>query len=148
MYVPHPFEADRAAGKPIGVIMLATLTLIVALAGATFVLGPSGASVASATPAPAPGPSASFAMDWDGGPDTAGPVTITHTGGEAVPAARLEIRGTVSDTPIDWTGTDPVEYGDTMVVESVGPTDQLRLVWVPPDGGPTRTLASWTGPQA
>ncbi|AWB26748.1 type IV pilin [Halococcoides cellulosivorans] len=148
MHIPPPFEDARAASPVIGVIFAVALTLVVALAGATFVLSTTDATADSVTL----GPEASFDIDWDGDPTSSGAVTITHTGGEAVPGDRLVVRGTSGDgtTAVEtvWRDSGTVSPGDTYTVPDVGATDHLRLVWTSPDSDRTVVYASWTGPHA
>lgn len=143
--MPDTPSDDGGLRPAIVAIALIAVTAIVALAGATFVLGTTADASGDGA-----GPEATFEITWEGAPDAPGPVTITHTGGDAVAADRLELRGYVTGeriaaSPFGSSGT--VEYPDSATVAGVTATDAVRLVWVGPDGS-TVTLATWIGPQA
>lgn len=101
-------------------------------------------------------PQINFAFDYDA---DAGTVTVTHQGGDAVPAERLELQGqgfadregTDQTSAGTWAGEasgdgDVVVAGDSVVV---GVTPSYRLfVLFTPESGRGATLATDTGPDA
>ena len=79
---------DDAVSPVIGVILMVAITVILAAVIGTFVLG-LGDQVQSTSP------QASFAFDFtDNGAGTGDVLTVTHDGGDAIPAAQLSFSAT------------------------------------------------------
>ncbi len=151
-------EATSVSTSGTTVTMEATDAEVVPLAfvavAASFVLG-FGSSQGSSLP------QATFEFEYD---QAAGTVTITHNGGDNIPADQLLIRGQgfgaasgadmTSAGP--WAGTtsggsssDPtVAAGDSVTVGVSGGDYELRVIWESAEGGQGATLAMDQGPEA
>ncbi|MDS0283293.1 hypothetical protein [Haloarcula onubensis] len=109
-------------------------------------------------------PAAAFGFDYDGsatGNGDTGVLTITHSGGDAIDATTLSVRGDGIVDPADasaavtasgttWasaTGEETVTAGTSVTVGVASDCD-VRLVWEAPDGGMSVTLAQYDGPDA
>ncbi|MFB6151241.1 MAG: hypothetical protein ABEJ40_05490 [Haloarculaceae archaeon] len=107
-----------------------------------------------------PAPEVNFGFEYETTSADRGIVTVTHHGGDTVPASELYVRGTgFADVdgadqtePGPWRGTT---WGDGEKVASgdrveVGATSdyELSLVWESPDGDASATLARDLGPDA
>jgi flagellin-like protein len=131
---------DRKAVSPvIGVILMVAITVILAAVIGTFVLGLSD-EVSNTTP------QVSFNFDLDGGE-----LTITHTGGDTVNGANLDIivsnpSGTdTSETINNFGGTD-ISAGDQTTVTGLEGDETVRVVFE--GDGETSTLGKYDAPDA
>lgn len=100
------------------------------------------------------GPQATFAFEYD----SAGELTVTHQGGDYVPASQLVIQGQgLGDTGTwsdlggsasgDIDGQPAVAAGDSVTV-SAEPDYVVRVVWRSEDGSTSSTLSMDQGPEA
>jgi len=146
---------DDAVSPVIGVILMVAITVILAAVIATFVLG-LGDQVSNTAP------QASFGFDWDGeaggGVDT---LTISHDGGDSIPANRLYVRGsdpaagTSPSIGQNWgqynsngiSGNTEVSAGNRAQID-VGPEAEIDVVWQSQNNQDSATLGDWQGPDA
>ncbi|MBX0321558.1 type IV pilin N-terminal domain-containing protein [Halomicroarcula sp. F13] len=161
------FNDDDAVSPVIGVILMVAITVILAAVIASFVLG-LGDQAQQTTP------QASFAFDYDASAGTAsdsGILTITHDGGDTIQAGSLYLRGsnimTSSEASTDsisnanyfegdgaW--SDSSAFGGTSSEVSAGSgidaaafnDYDVRVVYEPPEGDNSATLAQDSGPEA
>ena len=150
MEIKQLFTDDDAVSPVIGVILMVAITVILAAVIATFVLG-LGDQVSNTAP------QASFGFDWDG--ETGGPaadLTITHDGGDSIPANRLYVRGSSDGgaaTGDNWgdygspSGNSEVTAGNRATI-SVGPAAEIDIVWQSQNNQDSATLGTWEGPDA
>lgn len=149
---------DDAVSPVIGVILMVAITVILAAVIASFVLG-LGDQAQQATP------QASFSFEYDesvGGTDT-GQLTVTHDGGDTIAAKSLYIRGSnLDESGTDNTGNwaDDLSYSNTDVSagnsltlgtasnDYVPDNYDARVIYEPPEGDQSATLAQDTGPEA
>lgn len=118
------------AGAILFVVAIPIVLILAAVVG-SFVLS-------AGAPADAVTPTASFEYDYD---DSAQTVKITHEGGEAIEASKLEVR--VDRQTTAWDGTGQVVAGDSMTVElSSGST--VSVIWRGEDE--SATLSRWEAP--
>ena len=134
------FARDETAVSPvIGVILMVAITVILAAVIGTFVLGLGNQLQTSS-------PSASFSFSYDG---SQGNLTITHNGGDGVPADQLFVVG--SDDDGSWNDIDAsierVSAG-TSVTVGVQSDSTIRVVWESSGGERSSTLGRWSGPDA
>ena len=167
MDIKQLIHDDDAVSPVIGVILMVAITVILAAVIASFVLG-LGDQAQQATP------QASFSFDYDssvGGQSDSGALTITHDGGDTLEAGTLYLRGDgiVTDgtdglnrgTEVDYTDTDAKwsdtsKYGGTTseisagnsIIAGVDSDYDLNVVYEPPEGDSSATLAQDTGPDA
>ncbi|MFY4811287.1 type IV pilin [Haloarcula sp. AONF1] len=145
---------DDAVSPVIGVILMVAITVILAAVIASFVLG-LGDTASQTTP------QASFSWDYeqDNPSDTTGNVTITHDGGDSIPAQELYVRGDFDDsantTAGPWgsyanatvSGDSKVTAGQT-IDPGVGNAYELRVIYETQEGDNSATLAEDSGPEA
>ena len=140
MKVRELFTDDDAVSPVIGVILMVAITVILAAVIATFVLG-LGESVSETAP------QANFATDYD---ESAGTLTVTHTGGDKIEGSNLFLSGGDNDRQewaADLNGSTEVTAGDS-VDYNVGSDDTVRVLWSDSSGGSSAELKKWTGPDA
>jgi archaeal type IV pilus assembly protein PilA len=115
---------DRAVSPVIGVILMVAITVILAAVIATFVIDLGGNQESA--------PQASFSLQGD---------TITHQGGDGIPANQLTIQ-TDSESSPQWDGGGeaPVTAGDTFNVSGETPT---AVVWNDPNSDQSAILAEF-----
>lgn len=99
-------------------------------------------------------PRAAFSFEYD---ESAGRLSITHTGGDHVTASALRVRGSglANGTWVELGGTTSgdvggqpaVTAGDALRVEAAADYD-VQLVWTDPDDDTSAVLAANTGPGA
>ncbi|MDS0277076.1 type IV pilin N-terminal domain-containing protein [Halomicroarcula sp. S1AR25-4] len=150
---------DDAVSPVIGVILMVAITVILAAVIASFVLG-LGDQAQQTTP------QASFAFDYDesvGGTDE-GVLTITHDGGDTIQGNSLYLRGSgfvsswggpgidldASNSSDDWQtaeGLTEVSAGSS-IDAALNDDYQVRVVYEPPEGDTSATLAEDDGPEA
>jgi flagellin-like protein len=153
MQISELFTDDDAVSPVIGVILMVAITVILAAVIATFVLG-LGDQVSNTAP------QASFSFDWDGssGDTSVSELTITHDGGDAIPANRLYVRGSapLGASPAlgsDWgqygsiSGNTEVTAGNRATVD-VGPEAEIDIIWQSQNNQDSATLGTWEGPDA
>ena len=151
------FADEDAVSPVIGVILMVAITVILAAVIGTFVLG-LGEQVQDTSP------NTQFEFDYEsnseddsfstGGANGDGLLTMSHTSGQSIDAARLTI---VGSTPAnneedltssgDWSSGDDVSAGDSFSVR-VANDDEIDLVWTSEGGDQSDTLRSWEGPQS
>jgi len=125
-------DDDRAVSPVIGVILMVAITVILAAVIGTFVLG-LGDQVQDAPP------NANFDVEFDGSDN----FTVTHTGGETVPADEIVI--VTDDNRSSW---DNAASGSINATNSVddsglslnGSTTSVQVVWESPSGGNSAIL--------
>lgn len=115
-------------------VVLALLLVVLAAVVGTFVLGfnndPSRVT-----------PQASFTFDYE----SDGTLTVTHDGGDRIPADQLRIIG--DGVSRHWGESGTVTAGDSVTVQV--PADAtVRVIWSGPEGEDSATLAKWIGPDA
>jgi flagellin-like protein len=148
-------DDDDAVSPVIGVILMVAITVILAAVIASFVLGlgPSGGQQ----------PTASFGFDYTTSESN---LTITHGSGDQIKVGNLYVRGDFGDSDFtngEWNsftgvndseytasgdigGTTAVSSGDTLVLDGVGSSYDLNVVWETDEG--SATLSSDDGPDA
>jgi FlaG/FlaF family flagellin (archaellin) len=130
--------SERSQGEKVAVAVGGAVCLVPALVGVVVV----GAAVLGAfvlgtgePPEAAQTPQVSF--DFDATDD--GRVTVTHQGGDSVPAS--ELRVVVDGRSRAWPGSGRVVAGDSATVDA-GAGATVRVVWS--DGGERAVLGSYT----
>ena len=171
MDIKRLINDDDAVSPVIGVILMVAITVILAAVIASFVLG-LGDQAQQTTP------QASFAFDYDssaGSNSDSGLLTVTHDGGDTIEAGSLYMRGSQmvadSDLSTEGLGTsgDTADYDaddtDWSTSSAFGATDSevsagqsmdvavysdydIRVVYEPPEGDNSATLAQDEGPDA
>lgn len=150
-------EDESAVSPVIGVTLMVAITVLLAAAIATFVLGV-GEGLMAASP-----PQAQLALEFeltdgedDFGTSTTmandeGILTITHESGDDVPAERLTVSGSsVTGAPSEarfsdsdaYSEGDEIEAGDSLEY-AVQQDDTVRVTWTDPNGERSATLAEW-----
>ncbi|MGB9954231.1 type IV pilin [Haloarcula marismortui] len=165
MDIKQLIHDDDAVSPVIGVILMVAITVILAAVIASFVLG-LGDQAQQATP------QASFSFEYDASKadDGYGYLSVTHDGGDTIEAGSLYTRGSgieatgsngLDSSDIDfedgdesWDDSDAfgasgseVAAGNSMVIAASDSYD-LRVVYEPPEGDSSATLAQDTGPDA
>ncbi|MBX0347049.1 type IV pilin [Haloarcula pellucida] len=153
---------DDAVSPVIGVILMVAITVILAAVIASFVLG-LGDQAQQTTP------QASFAFDYDGDANTysgtGGVLTVTHDGGDTIQGNSLYLRGSGwisantggprvylqdGNETQNWNdaeGTTEVSAGSS-ITSALNNDYEVRVVYEPPEGDQSATLAEDSGPQA
>jgi len=143
MRIKELLERDDAVSPVIGVILMVAITVILAAVIASFVLN-LGDQAQQQTP------TVSFDFGYDASND--GKVTITHSSGDTVEKASIDI--TASGTSIDdgdstdWSGSE-ISAGDTYEAVPNSPFeegDTVRITWTAESGGSSSTLAEFEVP--
>jgi flagellin-like protein len=146
---------DDAVSPVIGVILMVAITVILAAVIGTFVLGLGGSVQQTA-------PQAQFTFDFDesvaagslasptlaNSTSTAGDLTITHDGGDAIDAARLTMTDGNGDIGGSGLYSASTVNAGTSATISIDNDDTLRVVWASQNGENTATLAEFSGPDA
>lgn len=143
----HRFSDDNTAVSPvIGIVLMVAVT--VALAGSmhTFVF-------AMSEDAQIQPPQAGFTFESGG--CNAEEVTVTHAGGESIPAGQLYLQLSDSTLSGSWadpsgysttgTGDGTVSVGDRATVCVESDDAILRVVWISESGDTSIILAEWDG---
>lgn len=130
------FISDEQAVSPvIGVILMVAITVILAAVIGTFVLG-LGDQVQNNAP------SASFSFDYN---DTG--VNATHESGASFTednTDQLSLNQSSSDQSAVF--DLPVEAGDSASIDSIESGEDVRVIWVSPDGSNSATVGRSTAP--
>ncbi|MFC7068249.1 type IV pilin N-terminal domain-containing protein [Halobaculum lipolyticum] len=133
----RPRDGDRALSPAAGVVFVVALTVaLAALVGSLLV-----AAGAAETDVP---PTASFEFSY-AAVDDGYAVTATHAGGATFDADDTGSLVVVADTGGTAAFDSRVVAGTDATVgddDPVPPDTVVRVVWRPPDGGDTRTLAT------
>ncbi|WP_254280224.1 type IV pilin [Haloarcula marina] len=150
---------DDAVSPVIGVILMVAITVILAAVIASFVLG-LGDQAQQTTP------QASFAFDYETDAAPYGTLTVTHDGGDTIQADSLYVRGSGfaadGDTPSTSEDITDSNSGDTWstaasvtevsagnsLTVAVENNYEFRVVYEPPEGDNSATLAEDSGPEA
>ena len=161
MQVRKLLEDDDAVSPVIGVILMVAITVILAAVIASFVLGLGGSQQQT--------PTASFGWDYQNNTTISngnGFVTVSHEGGDTIPAVELYFRGdgmvssagpnTVSQSNQQWpeanatgsVGGQSAVVGGNTVDAQVENDFELSLVWQPEEGDTSATLSDESGPDA
>ena len=113
---------DRAVSPVIGVILMVAITVILAAVIGTFVLG-LGDSLGDSQP------TASIGIEND--TNTAGGVTITHSGGDAINGSDLIVKDTSGNTN---SSVGDLAVGDSTTVSGLATNETtVRLIHEPSD---------------
>jgi flagellin-like protein len=145
---------DDAVSPVIGVILMVAITVILAAVIASFVLG-LGETANQTTP------QASWGFDYDSsttnddfGSDTLGAdgtLTITHEGGDSIPANQLTLNDGGEDGPTsDFTAagiSSDVTAGTTLEV-TIDSDDTITVIWTGENEETSTTLSTYEGPDA
>lgn len=126
-------QSGRGVSPVIGVILMVSITVILAAVIGTFALG-----FADFSQRP---PQATFQFDLSGDG-----LTITHSAGAPLEASNLEIRGDDPDGSVafgSWPGSGSVGAGDSVTLANANGDEAVRLIWS--DGDRSFTLATWVG---
>ncbi|WP_075938389.1 type IV pilin [Halosegnis longus] len=141
MNIKDLFDDDSAVSPVIGVILMVAITVILAAVIGTFVLG-LGSNVQST-------PTAQFSVDYD----SSNVATITHDGGETIDADALSVTYTNSggtSVTDQWTARSSVTEvtsGNSITTSAqVQSGTELRVIWNPPSGDTSQTLATSEAP--
>ena len=154
------FADEDAVSPVIGVILMVAITVILAAVIGTFVLG-LGEQVQDTSP------NTQFQFDYEsnsdddsfatGGANGDGLLTITHTSGQSIDAARLSLVGSspagdvevAADSSADpqYSAGDDIGAGDEIELR-VNEGDEVDLIWTSEGGDQSDTLRSWEGPSA
>jgi flagellin-like protein len=135
-------DEERAVSPVIGVILMVAITVILAAVIGTFVLG-LGDQVQETSP--------NAQWDWD--QSSVSDHELTHTSGDSVDPARLEVQTGTTNSPFcsaagDWTGLNSnskVAAGASCSLSdgALSSGDTLRLVWTSDGGGSSSTLTTY-----
>jgi len=146
MNLKRLFKDDDAVSPVIGVILMVAITVILAAVIASFVLG-LGDQAAQDTPR------ASFEFTYDGSGGGTSPsyggdadLTITHTGGDAIDAAQVDVAdggGTSNGAEGgNLFGSGDITAGDSATI-SIGSSDTIRIIYNQPSSDSTSILATY-----
>lgn len=156
---------EEAVSPVIGVILMVSITVILAAVIGTFVLG-LGDQVSSSTPQVSmsfeftdAASSASTNYCWTSGSannfasDTDDDLlTVTHDGGDGITASNVDLKDDDGNSE-NWedcsaqSASTEVTAGNSAGVE-LDDDDTVRVVWSADDGSNTATLGKFTGPGA
>lgn len=109
---------NRGVSPVVGVVLLVGITVVLAVTVGALVLN-TGQNVADSLEGPdEPNVSVSF---------TADNVTVTHVGGESVPASNVVVAGDVEGGQVKWDEYGTVSKGDSLTLDT---TDKNATVYV------------------
>jgi flagellin-like protein len=150
-----PFAGDDRAVPPVvGVILMVAITVILAAVVGTVAVGFTDRFGQST-------PQSTFGFEYDAGTTgdgecsgaltddpAAGTLTVAHESGEAIDGDQLYLITDAGEA--QWqadcdTSADTVSTGDSIDV-AVDADQTLRVVWEAEDGGQTKTIVRWDGP--
>jgi flagellin-like protein len=149
-----PFAGDDRAVPPVvGVILMVAITVILAAVVGTVAVGFTdrfgqstpqtsfGFEYDASTPA-----GGECSVDLTDGGD-AGTLTVAHESGEAIDGDQLLLITDAGEAEwkADCDNSDTVSTGDSIDV-AVDADQTLRVVWEAEDGGQTKTIVRWDGP--
>jgi flagellin-like protein len=136
MKLKQLFTDEQAVSPVIGVILMVAITVILAAVIGTFVLG-LGDQVSNSPP------QATLSFNYD----TANTeVNVTHSGGETLDGANLELTGSQSGSVND-TDFGSASVGDLLYInDGYAPGETLRVVWNNPNGGSANTISQSDAP--
>ena len=151
MELPPFVGDDRAVPPVVGVVLMVGITVILAAIVGTVAVGFTDRFGQST-------PQTSFGFEYDAGTPAgglcdvtdggdAGTLTVAHESGEAIDVDQLFL---VTDAgEAEWQDCDAsastVSTGDSIDV-AVDADQTLRVVWEAEDGGQTKTIVRWDGP--
>ena len=131
-----PFAGDDRAVPPVvGVVLMVAITVILAAVVGTVAVGFTDRFEQST-------PQTSFGFEYD-----AGTLTVAHESGEAIDGDQLYLLTDAGEAEwkADCDNSDTVSTGDSIDV-AVDADQTLRVVWKAEDGGQTKTIVRWDGP--
>jgi len=147
MDIKNLLQDDDAVSPVIGVILMVAITVILAAVIASFVLGLGDSQEQT--------PTASFNFEYDSSSGTStnglndggtvGELTVTHDGGDTIPAARVTI---VDDDDSDTESFSSEISSGTSTSFSIDNDDTIRVVWTSESGETTSTLGTYEAPGA
>jgi flagellin-like protein len=138
---------EDAVSPVIGVILMVAITVILAAVIGTFVLG-LGDQVSNSAP------QASFQFEFEDSGNgfngdtgaTGDFVNITHTGGDTIDAADLNVNGDDGGLTAESAFSGTIQAGNSSSYTGVNSQETVRIVWTNPSGGSTNTIAEQTAP--
>ncbi|QZP37698.1 type IV pilin [Halobaculum magnesiiphilum] len=133
---------ERAVSPVIGVILMIAVTVVLAAAIGSFVLG-LGDDIRQVTP------TASFEMEYAENDDGDFAVTATHQGGATVSTSNARSLVVTAETGQSSEFKLPATAGTSASLDgddAVPPNTTVRVIWTAPDGGSSQTLARGTTP--
>ena len=149
-----PFAGDDRAVPPVvGVVLMVAITVILAAVVGTVAVGFTDRFEQST-------PQTSFGFEYDAGTTAgvdcsfevtddsdAGTLTVAHESGEAIDGDQLYLLTDAGEAEwkADCDNSDTVSTGDSIDV-AVDADQTLRVVWKAEDGGQTKTIVRWDGP--
>jgi flagellin-like protein len=161
MYGKSFARRDRGVTPVIGVILMISITVLLAATTAAFVMGIDNKTVQTKAP--------TVVVEWDYDADASGTdgLEITHDTGGALRTAQTEV--IVEGAACSGSGSADGRYdatafgvsgdmtaGTSIVLDNTSPTlcggdldlraATVKLVWTAPDGARSDVLATWTGP--
>jgi flagellin-like protein len=153
MELPPIAGDDRAVPPVVGVVLMVAITVILAAVVGTVAVGFTDRFEQST-------PQTSFGFEYDAGTTAggecnvdltdggdAGTLTVAHESGEAIDGDQLYLLTDAGEAEwkADCDNSDTVSTGDSIDV-AVDADQTLRVVWEAEDGGQTKTIVRWDGP--
>jgi len=153
MELPAFAGDDRAVPPVVGVMLMVAITVILAAVVGTVAVGFTDRFEQST-------PQTSFGFEYDAGTTAgvdcsfdvtddsdAGTLTVAHESGEAIDGDQLYLLTDAGEAEwkADCDNSDTVSTGDSIDV-AVDADQTLRVVWEAEDGGQTKTIVRWDGP--
>jgi flagellin-like protein len=138
MKIANLFEQDENAVSPvIGVILMVSITVILAAVIGTFVLG-LGENLQQTSP------NTNFDFDYTAGNDAT--VDITHTGGDSIDADKNTLKVVdEAGNSVEFTDSS-VSAGDSITFNNVDSGETIRVIWESQTGDNSATLAESESP--
>jgi len=156
MHITTLFEDERAVSPVIGVILMVSITVILAAVIGTFVLG-LGTQVQQSAPTAnfefsyTPGSDGTF-TDSDATGTDGDQFTVEHTSGQSMDRSRVvvQVEGTEVGESSDWSDTT-ISVGSSFSYTEDGTAaleagDTIRIVWNSPNGETSNTVGRSTVP--
>jgi len=145
---------DDAISPVIGVILMVAITVILSAVVGSFVFGLPNQAEPETTY-----PDTAFEFDYQSSGSSGdlgsasdsnyGELTITHSGGETIESANIELRDDDGDGPIDGSTVPPTELtAGTSVTLTIGADETVRIVYAPDEYDSSATLGEYEGPNA
>ena len=153
MELPAFAGDDRAVPPVVGVMLMVAITVILAAVVGTVAVGFTDRFEQST-------PQTSFGFEYDAGTTAgvdcsfdvtddsdAGTLTVAHESGESIDGDQLYLLTDAGEAEwkADCDNSDMVSTGDSIDV-AVDADQTLRVVWEAEDGGQTKTIVRWDGP--